>query len=274
MGHLEGRTALEASLSAAWLREFRKQQKHVTAALAATIPWDNPATWTAFEVSAAAVNDTILSGIFEASAFQIDIQIGQGLVSNTIIENRAAVWASQYSFELVKGVNATTISKLQSAISRGMQEGLSIDEITDLLKRTFGTGRAHSIAVTETTRASVEGQRVFIGELNKLGVFTNTFWLTARDNRVDDLICKPLDGVVLQNGVYTHPKTGRAYPAESNPPAHTNCRCGEDDQLIEDVEEAEVVEEVEVVEEEIEDIEDTELEELIEELIEEIEDDE
>ena len=157
---------------------------------------------------------------------------------------------------------------MQSAISRGLQEGLSIDDITDQLKGTFGTGRAHSIAVTETTRASVEGQRGFIGELNKLGVFTNKFWLTARDNRVDDLICKPLDGVVQQNGVYSHPVTGVAYNA---PPAHTNCRCAEDDQLIEDVEEVEVVE---VVEEEIEDIEDTELEELIGELIEDIEDDE
>ncbi len=159
MGHLEGRTELEALLSASWLREFRKQQKHVAAALAATIPWDTPSIWTAFEASAAAVNETILGGIFQASAFQVDIQIGQGLIANTVVENRAAVWASQYSFELVRGINATTLAKLRKAISRGLQEGLSIDDITALLKSTFGTGRAHSIAVTETTRASIEGQR-------------------------------------------------------------------------------------------------------------------
>ena len=230
MGHLEGRVELEALFAATWAREFRRQFKMVASAIENSMPWNNPATWVTIEVRAATASQPILDGIFSAGAFQAEAGLVEGLVVPTVIENRAAVWASQYSFELVKGINSTTLAKLQKIISEGLQEGLSSEEIAEILEPIFGSLRAQSIAVTETTRASSEGQRSFIDELKKLGVFTITSWLTARDNRVDGKICAPLDGVVRENGVYTHPRTGVVYRM---PPAHTNCRCAEDDELIE-----------------------------------------
>ena len=228
----EPRERFERALFAAWGRELATQLKIVKKQIVESLPFDNPVTWVTAEVRGAQFSRVILEEIFIITALDVGSVLGQaGLVVEEIIGDRGVAWATDYSFELVRGINSTTLGKLRRIIPRSLQEGLSIDEITGRLTPTFGRSRAQSIAVTETTRATVIGQREFISQLNKIGVYTDTFWLTARDSRVDDLICRPLDGVLRENGVYQHP-SGNIY---NGPPAHPNCRCTELEKLIEEV---------------------------------------
>ncbi len=225
------RDDFEKALAAAWARELALQLKTTAAQIRASLPFDSVATWVTAQVRGAQFTKVILEEIFIETALEVGSALGQELFVGDIIGDRGAAWASEYSFRLVKDINATTLAKLRRIIPKGLQEGLSIDDITKLLRGTFGRSRAQMIAITETTRATVIGQREFIAELNKIGVFTETFWLTARDSRVDDKICKPLDGVMRINEVYQHPGGG----TYNGPPAHVNCRCTENDKLIEEV---------------------------------------
>lgn len=89
------------------------------------------------------------------------------------------------------------------------------------LEPTFGPARARRIAVTESTRIFVEGQR----QAEAGNEFVTQFRvLTARDERVCPT-CGPLDGQTREKGVntYVHPELG----AIAGPPFHVNCRCGE-----------------------------------------------
>ena len=238
----EPRERFERVLFAAWGRELATQLKTVKRQIIESLPFDSPVTWVTAEVRGAQFTRVILEEIFITTALDVGSALGQELVvvekSNAIkqsiediIGDRGVAWATDYSFELVRGINSTTLGKLRRIIPRSLQEGLSIDEIAGRLAPTFGRSRAQSIAVTETTRATVIGQREFITQLNKVGVYTDTFWLTARDSRVDDLICRPLDGEQRINGVYQHP-SGNIY---NGPPAHPNCRCTENDKLTEEL---------------------------------------
>jgi hypothetical protein len=68
------------------------------------------------------------------------------------------------------------------------------------------------IAVTEVTRASVEGERAQVRELAAQGVVLVATWQTAND----ELVC-PVCG----------PRNGRREGDgwDSPPPAHPRCRC-------------------------------------------------
>ncbi len=231
MARADAQDAFEKALAAAWARELALQLKTAVAQIRATLPFDSVVTWVTAQVRGAKFTEVILEEIFVTVAAEVGTSLGQEIFVGEIIGDRGAAWASEYSFRLVKDINATTLTKLRRIVPRSLQEGLSIDDITKKLTGTFGRSRAQMIAVTETTRATVEGQREFISELNKIGVFTDTFWLTARDSRVDDRICRPLDGVLRIDGVYQHPTLG----TYNGPPAHVNCRCTENDKLIEEV---------------------------------------
>jgi SPP1 gp7 family putative phage head morphogenesis protein len=89
------------------------------------------------------------------------------------------------------------------------------------LEPTFGPARAKRIAVTETTRIFVEGNRS-VNDANP--VITGYQVLTAADERVCP-ICGSLHGVFRNKAsrTYQHPTMG----AIAGPPFHVNCRCDE-----------------------------------------------
>lgn len=89
------------------------------------------------------------------------------------------------------------------------------------LEPVFGPDRARRIAVTESTRIFVEGQRQAEADDEFVTMFRCT---TSRDERVC-ATCGPLDGMTRRKGVYTynHPQLGPI----AGPPFHVNCRCGE-----------------------------------------------
>ncbi len=132
----------------------------------------------------------------------------------TLANTDAAKWASQYSYELVRGINSTTQARLQVAINDWFQERTTVGDLMKELQPLFGKRRARAIAITETTRAAAQGSIV---GFEKSGVVQETQWVTVRDERVCP-ICGGLHGKRA-------PLRGTFPEGKSYPPAHPGCRC-------------------------------------------------
>lgn len=132
----------------------------------------------------------------------------------TLANTDAARWASQYSFELVRGINATSQARLQQAVTDWFQERTTLPDLVRELQPTFGRRRARLIAQTETTRAATEGS---VRGFEQSGVVQQGEWVTVRDERVCPQ-CGPLHG-------QRAPLRGQFSGGQSYPPAHPGCRC-------------------------------------------------
>lgn len=128
------------------------------------------------------------------------------------IADIASQWASQYTYSLVRGITERTRNAIRNVLQRAIAEGWSNKEIEEKLSPYFGSTRARTIAITETTRAYSKGVEIAKAVLEKDGVETVMVWQTARDERVCP-ICGPRDGKRYGDGW------------RDMPPAHPNCRC-------------------------------------------------
>jgi SPP1 gp7 family putative phage head morphogenesis protein len=139
-------------------------------------------------------------------------QIGYGF-EWTLAHAHAARWASQYSYELVQGINTTTQARLQQAVDDWFKERTTLPDLVKELEPTFGRRRARLIAQTETTRAAAEGSTLGYEES---GVVEEMQWATVRDERVCPT-CGPLHG-------QRAPLRG-TFAGGYRLPAHPGCRC-------------------------------------------------
>jgi hypothetical protein len=165
--------------------------------------------------------EPILVDTYIDAAMDLADGIGIGIDFDNV--NRAAVnWARQHSEEVMQQIWLRTheytldvlsrYSGVGEVIAQGYEEGLTIREISERLERMFSPVRAERIAVTETTRAVVEGERAYVAELEReTGQRMIPIWMTANDELVCP-ICAPKNEKPITNGDY--------------PPAHPNCRCG------------------------------------------------
>jgi hypothetical protein len=151
-----------------------------------------------------------LQELFEDQAAANVERLGVG-VDWSLINQRAATWASQYTFDLVTGITATTRETLQGAVSRYYQDGLTIGQLEDSIIGSFGPVRAEMIAVTEITRASTQGERALLDELSNAGITMRPIFQTNMDELVCP-ICGPMQGKQIQND-------------SEYPPLHPRCRC-------------------------------------------------
>lgn len=163
--------------------------------------------------------DELVAVIYEASKYGIALFAEQVIIGldYTLSSAEALAWAKKYSYELIKGIDETTRDIISNAISSFIETpGFTIRDVMDELTD-FSEKRAATIAVTETTRAFAEGQKLAGEELRKEfpDMKIEKTWFTNNDDRVCD-ICGPLDGKSV------------AYEDEfdaEGPPAHVNCRC-------------------------------------------------
>ncbi len=144
----------------------------------------------------------------------------------------AQAWAEKYTFELVRGLQDTTIAQVQSNVA-ALQEDVSkffdkpttladlggdiaqyIPDWEDKLGRVWSSEeRGKMIAATEVTRASVEGEYDAVRYLaDEYGIEMVAVWQTSNDEFMCD-ICAPLHDT----------EQGEAW--DEPPPAHPNCRC-------------------------------------------------
>lgn len=138
------------------------------------------------------------------------------------VDISAEAWASEYSYDLIKGIDATTRETVANAVTAFTNTpGFTTGDLRDMLSSAFGDARAQMIAVTEVTRAFSAGEQIYQNMLGEMGVITVREWLTSEDEKVCP-ICGALDGQQVDIGDKFIDDDGNEY---DNPPAHVNCRC-------------------------------------------------
>ena len=158
--------------------------------------------------------DPVLESVFVAAVEQWMSSGGIGVaVSWDMANQRAIDWAYQYTFELVEGMNRTAQRRLAQAIEHHYQGRIDLEGVKQRINALFGAQRASTIAITEVTRAAVQGQKWYEMELNGMGIRTVRVWQTANDELVCP-ICGPNNGKTEDEGWTV-----------AEPPAHPNCRC-------------------------------------------------
>ena len=155
----------------------------------------------------AAVQPELEKTFVAAATASLDAGVG---ISWDLVNQRAAEWASSYSFELVRGIVENDKRFLQTAVDAFYRDKLTLGDLSDKLMRQYGAIRAEMIAVTETTRASVEADRLYVSELRKLGARMRGIVETNQDEKVCP-VCGPKQGADVVDVGY--------------PPFHVRCRC-------------------------------------------------
>lgn len=134
----------------------------------------------------------------------------------------AWTWANGYSYELIKGITATTQQVVSQAVAQFVgTPGMTIGDVIGMLETAFGPVRAQMIAVTETTRAYSHANRITQVLLREMGVETVRVWRTSADEKVCD-ICGPLEGKAEDDWG----------DLVDGPPGHVNCRCWTTSQVV------------------------------------------
>lgn len=140
----------------------------------------------------------------------------------SIVNAEALQFAARYTYDLVKDIDSTTVDILRRQVSSFIETpGMTIGDLVESLP--FGERRALTVAVTETTRAYAEGQKVAGEELKKdyPDVRVTKTWFTNNDEKVCE-ICMPFDGLTVN---LDEPFVDEKNVEYDNPPAHPNCRC-------------------------------------------------
>lgn len=208
------RDELEAELARDLSGALRKIYLRLLQQLGDPPDWRNldPFFWDAAADDLGRVIEPGLQKIFEAQALIMVGTVPMGV--DWALVNRAAVnWARSYGFDLVSRINDTTRAMLQSTIADAFERGLTRGEIVARISPSFGPVRAEMIAVTEVTRASVEGERASVGLLEaSTGVKMIPKWETNNDEiAMRCPICWPRHDKVITDDIY--------------PPGHIRCRC-------------------------------------------------
>lgn len=153
----------------------------------------------------------------QAEAMMNDVGIG---VEWDMINSNASQWAKQNTKQMLMDLFGKRYAHLNEVIPRFYNEGWNLGQLQADLEKWYSPVRAEMIAVTETTRAAVEGERAMVAELEKTtGRRMVPVWMTNKDERVCP-ICGPKHGKEITDGRF--------------PPAHPRCRCWTNHRFSED----------------------------------------
>lgn len=133
--------------------------------------------------------------------------VGKKWVDGALVDNPNAEWV----------ITDSTREMLNGLVGDAIDEGLTTDELADVMKDSFGFSdeRADMIARTETRLADSAGQ---MEGYEASGVVMGTEWTTSQDDLVSEECMANADAGVVP--------LGEAYPSgDTAPPAHPNCRC-------------------------------------------------
>lgn len=167
--------------------------------------------------------EPVLLDVYLTQATNVMLSVGIG-VSLDDINHHAVNWARAHTEEVLREMwssrqNITSeilagARQVGEVVAEGYEQGLTIREITERLQPYYSPVRAEMIAVTETTRAVVEGEKAYVEQLEReTGQRMIPIWMTANDEIVRRCpICWPRHEKPITNGQF--------------PPAHPRCRCG------------------------------------------------
>ncbi len=149
------------------------------------------AFWTAFRDDAVATMEPLAT---QTALEAVEVNIGVGVdVDLALVNDDVLAFSSRYTNDWWESIEASSRRSMQRSITTWQAQGLGREGLPDLaraLEPTFGRGRAERIAATEVTRIFDEGNKL----AHERGGIEEEEWQTARDERVDDEICRPLDG--------------------------------------------------------------------------------
>lgn len=208
------RSSAEQALARQLARLGREVQALILERLGDPPNYDNldAAFWADIQQRYEAILIPSLEGIFISSAEAMAGLDGIPPADIAVVNENAAAWARQYTFDLVGGINDTSRRYLQRTINDFYQTGMDMATLEARIARQFGTRRAANIAITEVTRASVQGELAVVRGLREAGIQMVAVWQTSNDDIVCR-ICSPLNQT----------KQGEAW--YQFPPAHVGCRC-------------------------------------------------
>lgn len=210
--------AAEKKLHAAMLKFWRAQAERIIKASAQKVELTSDYLERYFEQYGAEETNALLEIVYPLilenaldAAKDQALQLG---VDWTLTNEWATQWARDYAAQLVTGINETTRKTLAAAISDYIDTpSESLRDLRDVIATIMweNDARANAIAVTEVTRAYVEGN---LAMWRESGVVAGEEWQTANDDLVCE-ICEPQDGEVAP--------LGESFGEAGRPPAHVNC---------------------------------------------------
>lgn len=232
MADIPNRDGIEAEIARAIAKLNGAEMNRLLKALGNPPNADNvpDAFWKDYGESLRALLEPLLRKLYVGQANRLGTDIGRTKVDWTLVNENAATWAAEYTFDLVKGVVDTMTGSvddnlqglLREAIAGGFEDSLTNAQIAERLTPAFGVARAEMIAVTETTRAAAAGETAIAEQLAGNGIRMVATWNTSEDELVC-ATCEPLDGVAESSkGGWKSPTTGETIDM---PPAHPYCRC-------------------------------------------------
>lgn len=168
------------------------------------------AFWTEYGTGLRVAITAVLQNTYLAQAEAIEAALPAIGFDWGLVNERAAAWARAHAGELERLLMETTRRAIGEAIGRAFEEGLTLEQVTDLISKFFGPKRAEAIAITEITRAASEAEQEVARQVAGSGIQMIAIWQTNEDEKVC-FRCGPRDGQPITDGVY--------------PPLHTRCRC-------------------------------------------------
>jgi hypothetical protein len=188
--------------------------------------------WAATDTAALAALAPIMAEMAQASAESLAAGVPPGVTYNwDVVNQRAADWAAQYTYDLVKNIGARTQSELQRLVSAFFSKpGQDLQGLAAEIAKLFGPVRGEMIATTEVTRAAAEGEQRLLDEIKLLNpdVRMAEFWQTSNDEIVCS-VCGPMNHVQGDGrGNFKSPKTGDILRI----PAHPRCRCARRSEVV------------------------------------------
>lgn len=218
MGTLNDRDAYESTFARNLARTHSKIARSLIEAMGEQPDYIPTEAWAQIQQQLLQTITPQLELIYEAGADGLILEVGIP-VEQMIISQNAATWARQYGYDLVANINTRSKTLLQQTIADYFEQRLTLRDVQNRIRQTFGVRRAAQIAVTETTRAAVEGDKQTIRELENQGIHMRTLFLTVRDGTVC-AICGGADRRDVKDVGY--------------PPLHVGCRCGTRSEVITD----------------------------------------
>lgn len=219
-----GKDRSESKIQTALTRHWERQKKLIRAALArgdSTIP---DFTDSIGQLQADLVNALTESLLTGGELFANTTTFG---FDPTLINAEAAAFAQRYAFDLVKNIEAQTVTALQQQISNFViTPGYTIGDVIDNLP--FTQPRSQLVATTEITRAYAEGNRLAGEKLQQQypDIQVIEIWHTNRDSLSNKCpICGPLHGKSVNLDEKFKVKVGDKTLEFDRPPAHPGCRC-------------------------------------------------
>lgn len=125
------------------------------------------------------------------------------------------------------------VSKVDAFRQRLVEQGVSAADVerrAAKFARALVLDRAKNIARTEIIQASVRGQQDLWVQATNDGLLDQNQmvrqWIVTDDDRLDILICEPLEDATapLKGGTFT--RTDGTETSYTGPPTHPGCRCG------------------------------------------------